>query len=280
MTPAGLPECTRCGSIPEAFDRRSRLRLAGPPTINRRDSPVPGAVGSIVYYTSIHFTKMPERYTLIKSTPELSRLDWIDRVETDHEPRYGIAPGKSAPVVRRTRSDVNILARMRWGLVPSWADDPNIGHRLVHAWSERAYSEPAFQASFRHYRCLVPADGFLRTGSADGGAGRSWWIRRPDGSVFAMAGLWDQWAAGDVQFSSYAILTVPAGDRLPDVNGRVPAVLEGEALDAWLDRGADTEELRALFGSASCGPFEARPVSTYLADPDDPGPDSLKAGDD
>ena len=37
-------------------------------------------------------------------------------------PRYNIAPSQEVPVILRTE-----IKSMRWGLVPSWAQDPSIG---------------------------------------------------------------------------------------------------------------------------------------------------------
>ncbi len=40
--------------------------------------------------------------------------------------RYNIAPTQQVPVVR-AEDGGRQLAMMKWGLIPSWADDPKIG---------------------------------------------------------------------------------------------------------------------------------------------------------
>lgn len=50
---------------------------------------------------------------------------------------------------------------LRWGLVPSWADEAAIGNRMINARSESVASKPSFRTAFRHRRCLIPADGFF-----------------------------------------------------------------------------------------------------------------------
>ena len=75
-------------------------------------------------------------------------------------PRYNVAPGQEVAVVRAGRDGRRRLSMLRWGLIPDWAKDPRIGHKLINARSETARAKPSFRASFASRRCLVPADGF------------------------------------------------------------------------------------------------------------------------
>ena len=73
------------------------------------------------------------RYVL-RSTPHRIREQfgiadepgWAER----WNPRFNLAPGQNAPVVR-VAGGARHLDLLRWGLVPSWADDPAIGNRLI-----------------------------------------------------------------------------------------------------------------------------------------------------
>ncbi|HEV3298348.1 MAG TPA: SOS response-associated peptidase family protein [Planctomycetaceae bacterium] len=49
---------------------------------------------------------------------------------------------------------------MRWGLVPAWSKDPKAGPPLINARAETVATKPSFRTSFKHRRCLIPADGF------------------------------------------------------------------------------------------------------------------------
>ena len=81
--------------------------------------------------------------------------------EVDWEPRYNIAPSQQVGIVRQDRTKPERhLSLARWGLIPFWAKDPNIGFKTINARSETAPSKPAFREAFRTRRCLVPADGF------------------------------------------------------------------------------------------------------------------------
>jgi len=78
--------------------------------------------------------------------------------------RFNIAPTQAIAAIRhREPQDLPLpddrgLAWLRWGLIPSWADDPKIGHRMINARSETVREKPSFRTAFRSRRCLVLAD--------------------------------------------------------------------------------------------------------------------------
>src|SRR5262245_32335371 len=64
----------------------------------------------------------------------------------DIEPRYNIAPTQSVLAVRQPEPDANregVL--LKWGLVPPWAKDPNVGVKHINARSETAAEKPSFR---------------------------------------------------------------------------------------------------------------------------------------
>jgi putative SOS response-associated peptidase YedK len=76
-------------------------------------------------------------------------------------PRYNIAPTRAVPTLLRPAPDSDRQFRLLpWGLIPSWAEDPRIGFRLINARAETVAPKPAFHHAFRERRCLVLADGF------------------------------------------------------------------------------------------------------------------------
>ena len=83
-------------------------------------------------------------------------------------PRYNVAPTQDVPVVRLEEGERE-LVMLRWGLIPSWAKDPEIGNRMINARAETVAEKPSFRAAFRHRRCLVVAHGFYE------------WQKRPHG---------------------------------------------------------------------------------------------------
>ena len=99
------------------------------------------------------------RFTQRLSWRELHELMDLIGAAQNLRPRYNVAPGQNIAAVRLADGGRR-LSMLRWGLIPAWAKEPNIGYRMINARAETAYEKPAFRAAFRARRCLIPADGF------------------------------------------------------------------------------------------------------------------------
>ena len=73
--------------------------------------------------------------------------------------RFNVAPTQQIPVITQ-QDDTRQLEMMKWGLVPSWADDPKIGYRMINARSEEAAAKLSFRSAMKKRRCVTLADGF------------------------------------------------------------------------------------------------------------------------
>ena len=62
--------------------------------------------------------------------------------------RYNVAPGQDVAAVR-TAEDGRRLSMLRWGLIPFWSREPNIGFRMINARAETVAGKPAFRAAYR-----------------------------------------------------------------------------------------------------------------------------------
>ena len=132
------------------------------------------------------------RYMLTSPVEALRQL-FLFEERPNLMPRYNIAPTQDVPIVRLTRDrDARELIMARWGLVPFWADDLKIGHRLINARRETVGTMRPFGEAFQRRRCLVPADGFFEW-RKEGKARQPLLIRRKDQAPFAFAGLWERW---------------------------------------------------------------------------------------
>ena len=186
-------------------------------------------------------------------------------------PRFNIAPSQSVAVVRITPAAAEAtreLAWLRWGLVPSWADDPAIGNRLINARAETAHQKPAFRAAFRRRRCLVPADGFYewrRTGSGK----QPYFFRLRDDRPFAFAGLWESWEGVDNSaVESCTLLTTEPNELMRPIHNRMPVILPAASYEPWLDPGEERpERLAGLLRPYPSDEMIAYPVSPYVNSP-------------
>ncbi len=147
--------------------------------------------------------------------------------------RYNIAPTQDAPVVRRAAGGGREFVAMRWGLVPSWANEISRGAPLINARAETVAEKPAFRGAYRQRRCLVPVDGFYEWRKEDDGTKQAFRIAMADDAPFAFAGIWESWGEADT-LESFAIITTDANHTLAPVHHRMPVILAPQDYDAWL----------------------------------------------
>ena len=205
------------------------------------------------------------RYTLKTNSQELSSLFELLE-EPDLEPRYNIAPTQQIPVILEDPDDGNrTLQMMHWGLIPSWADDPSIGSRMINARAETVSEKPSYRSAFKRRRCLIPADGFYEWAKEPGGK-QPYHLRLKSGDPFAFAGLWESWSMdsdeGGEKIRSATIITTEPNEVASEVHNRMPVILPPDLYDVWLDpENDDREELLSMLAPYPAEDMEAYPVS-------------------
>jgi putative SOS response-associated peptidase YedK len=204
---------------------------------------------------------------------------------SDPGPRWNVAPTTDVWVVR-TDDGRRVLQLLRWGLVPSWADSPAVGARMINARAETVASKPSFRRAFRSRRCVIPADGFYEWAVVPGQRRKQpWYFTDPGGRPLAMAGLHERWELrsepaattdGIRVLHTCAVITTSADDIVGPVHERMPVVLDGDAVDVWLDPTVDDpRELEALLSAARRNGLVARPVGTSVNRVTNDGPDLI-----
>jgi putative SOS response-associated peptidase YedK len=204
------------------------------------------------------------RYTLSTPAGRLAEEFQLDST-VEIPPSYNVAPTQQVAAVLEDEGG-RCLEMLRWGLVPSWADDPEIGARMINARSETAAEKPSFRRAFRGRRCLIPADGFYEWKRENGGK-QPYYFRMQDGRPFAFAGLWESWEKGDGNWRTCAILTTRANSVLEEIHDRMPVILPRDAYNAWLDPNAEKEELGELMLPYPGADLETYPVSRFVNSP-------------
>ncbi|MDF1512881.1 MAG: SOS response-associated peptidase [Anaerolineae bacterium] len=190
-------------------------------------------------------------------------------------PRYNIAPTQSIAVV--TNNPDRNVEFFRWGLIPSWAKDPEIGSRMINARSETVNEKPSFRAAFRRRRCLILADGFYEWQKVPGSKSKTpMYIRMKNGRPFAFAGLWEIWQPDTTPVLSCTILTTKPNALLAPIHNRMPVILPEDHYDNWLET-PETERhaLQDVLQPYDPAFMTAYPVSTVVNNPRNDVPDCV-----
>jgi putative SOS response-associated peptidase YedK len=196
--------------------------------------------------------------------------------------RFNVAPGDDVLAVTTDREGAPRGELLRWGLVPAWADSPNIGLKMINARIETAAEKPAFRAALQRFRCLIIADGFYEWQPRPGQSKQPFWITRGDGQPFAFAGLWSKWRPrdGDGDGSATAlrtctICTTAANPAIAPLHDRMPVILAPGAETAWLDSATPVEALPELLTGLDAARTALHPVGTAVNDARYDGPECL-----
>ncbi|WP_273845980.1 SOS response-associated peptidase [Rubrobacter calidifluminis] len=211
------------------------------------------------------------RYTLKTPVETLVRRFDLSGPLPGLSPSYNIAPSRKVAAVVLQEGQRR-LEMLRWGLVPSWADDPGIGNRMINARAESVAEKPSYRGAFRSRRCLILADGFYEWKRENNGR-QPYHIRMRDGSPFAFAGLWESWSGREGEIRSCTIITTDPNDLLAPIHNRMPVILDPQDYDLWLDISVrDPEVLLPLLAPYEGANLEAYPVSRLVNSPtnDDP----------
>lgn len=173
------------------------------------------------------------RFALAVTPEELANHFNLKRKVTT-VPRYNIAPSQQVVIIR-ARAREYTTAAVRWGLIPHWAKDEKVGYKLINARVESIQEKPAFREAFNHRRCLVPAIGFYEW-KQDGNRKQPYFVKMKNGSLFAMAGIWESWLSPEGQkIESCAIITTAANTIVAKLHDRMPVILPKDCYGLWLD---------------------------------------------
>ncbi|MCF7861733.1 SOS response-associated peptidase [Candidatus Woesearchaeota archaeon] len=175
----------------------------------------------------------------------------VEPPQEEFQPRYNAAPMQRLPVI--LDSAPKQISMARWGFVPHWSKDEDIGSRLINARSETITEKPAFRDSFKNRRCLVLADGFYE-----------WQIVKErkipyrfvmkNKEPFALAGLWD--VHDDV--ITFTIVTTQPNEIMKPIHNRMPVILNRDSENEWIKK-IDSSQLVDMMV-----PFSSNEMSYYM----------------
>lgn len=197
-----------------------------------------------------------------------------DTAELQAQPRFNIAPTQDVLAIRAKSGGARVAEAMKWGLIPSWANDPSGGARLINARSETLAEKPSFRSAFERRRCLILGDGYYEWTKV-GKAKQPYFFRMHDDRPFALAGLWEFWRGdGDLSIVSCSIVTTTPNSIQEPIHDRMPVILPPESYDEWLDPdNKKTAKLQRLLKPYDSHAMTVGPVARHVnsVHNDDPG---------
>ncbi|MCA0382740.1 MAG: SOS response-associated peptidase [Bacteroidetes bacterium] len=202
------------------------------------------------------------RYSLFTPKEKVEERLQATAVEWENwQARYNAAPTQPMPVI--TNEFPGIIQYMRWGLVPKWAKDMQVGSKMINTRSESIREKPSFFNIFKYKRCLVLADGYYewKVGIDAKSARQPYRFHLPDNELMLMAGLWDTWQNG---LQTFSIITCPANADIAPIHHRMPVLLTQKSATAWLSNESSTDELLHLLLPAPKGLVQRYPIYPLL----------------
>jgi putative SOS response-associated peptidase YedK len=216
------------------------------------------------------------RYSLATPNPAEVRARFGIGEAVEVRRRYNVAPGDDVLAVTTDRDGHPRGELLRWGLVPSWADSPATGLKMINARVETVAERPAFRRAFERYRCLIIADGFYEWRRVPGAHKQAFHITRVGGEPFAFAGLWSIWHGDDGQtLRTCTILTTAANGAIATLHDRMPIILAPQAESPWLDPGMRSGELAHMLPGLTEDDTAIHPVGPAVNDARYDGPECL-----
>jgi putative SOS response-associated peptidase YedK len=199
------------------------------------------------------------------------------RAAIDHYLRYNIAPTQEDLIIRPADAGRE-LAASRWGLIPSWSKDRSIASKTFNARSETLLERSLFRGLVKAHRCIIPASGFYEWRKVGKGK-QPLYLHAADDGPIALAGLWTTWTDPDSgeSVTSHTVITTEANDWMRSLHTRMPVILQGEALELWLDPSVtEREPVQAVLVPPPDDALVAHEVSTQVNNVRNDGPELIQ----
>lgn len=173
------------------------------------------------------------RYVFINPAQAMLRLFGLT-LPAGEPTRFNMAPGQQGWIARAAADGSGMeAAQARWGLVPGWAKDANVGYKMINARSETAAEKPAFREAMQQRRCLIPSHAFYEW-QGEKLSKQPYLIYAEDRSPLVFAGLWERGEHGGEALETFSVLTTAADKAIAWMHPRMPVVLPEDAWEPWV----------------------------------------------
>jgi putative SOS response-associated peptidase YedK len=212
------------------------------------------------------------RFTLDTTAFDLAQQFKVE-VNESISSRYNIAPSQSILTIKQDEANRRSLAKMKWGLVPSWVKDlDSWKSNLINARAETVMEKPSFRGAFKHHPCLIPVSGFYEWTEDK----QPYYFQVKERQLFALAGLWSLWSHGEDELITCTIITTKANTEAAKVHHRMPVIIQPQNYDSWLGELDDRKQLLDTLPEVN---LELYPISKRVNSPKNDTPECIKSID-
>lgn len=215
------------------------------------------------------------RFLVISTKKKLEKVFNAKFEDSTFPPRYNAAPSQYLPII--TGEKPKKIQLYKWGLLPHWAKDEKIAHKLINARAESVNQKPAFKQYFESQRCIIIADGFFEWKKSRSGK-TPHLIKMKNNEPFAFAGIWSEWAGEKAQSQmnfnddtetlyTFSIITTPPNALTRRIHDRMPAILHKGDYEKWIDKGTDPEKAHKLLKPYPASEMQEYEISTKVNNP-------------
>lgn len=183
------------------------------------------------------------RYQTTKEAEEIERIFEAKIDKKIYKKSFNASPSQNLPVI--ANNDASQVQFFRWGLIPVWAKDQNIGYKMINARIETISEKPTFKNLVNKKRCLVITDGYYEWMETKEGK-QPFRICLKDKSLFAYAGLWSEWKNSEGKIiTTFTVITTEAYKSIEHIHKRMPIMLSPVEAYKWILNEIEYTELQS-----------------------------------
>lgn len=194
-------------------------------------------------------------YSLFTDFDKLSKRFKAKPPKVSYPKRYNIRPSQLLVAILNTDPEQMVLAE--WGITPFW--DKSGKKQIINARKD-SLEKPTFKQSFQERRCLILADGFYEWKAETSKSKTPYRFILKSGEPFAFAGIWQE----DAENPHAVIITTDPNKMVESIHNRMPAILQSEAEQEWLNPDLNLEQISRLLRPYPDEEIRSYPVSTLV----------------
>lgn len=180
-----------------------------------------------------------------------------------------VCPGSVNPVILQPKPNRIGIGSLKWGLVPDWADSPQVAYKMINARTETIFEKKSFEKSILYHRCLIPANGFYEWKQLSEKQKQAYYIYHPAYKLISFAGIYALWKNPKMNtlLWTFAILTASSKGKMADLHERTPIVIPKKDYAAWLNPlQNDSYQIESFFQTELSMELEYKPISKKVSD--------------